>query len=232
MWACRPMSLHPGEAASMARLSAAATALVVGIALTAASGVAAGLAVAPGPSRALVELVDLACAHCRVESSFVPGIATTAARDATRFEIAPVQPAPGAEPSAAVQTYYAEITAHPNQGVAAARALYDGYAQGAALDSTGAVRGWLGMHGIPVSGERDIVTSAVPAMRWRKAVQLAVAAHTQSFPTFVLLDLHTGGIARVFRWHGHPTRLAAEVKKALNALHGRPSARLNFGGGL
>ncbi len=183
----------------------------------------------PGAAYALVELVDLSCAHCRIESSFVPGIATTAARDAARFEIAPVQPAPGAEPAASVQAYYAEITAHSGQDVAAARVLYDGYAQGAALESTGSVRGWFGMHGLPVAGEHAIVNSTVPANRWQKAVRLAVAAHAQSFPTFVLLDLRTGGIARVFRWHGHPARLAAAVKKALGALHQPPSTGLNSG---
>ena len=171
-------------------------------------------AVKSGP--AVVELVDFTCAHCRAESTYIPRILRAVRAAHGRFEVAPVQPAPGAEPTESLLAYYAELTAYPRDGVRAAAALYAGYAQGAALESGHGTLSWLGLHGLPTAKAYPELAGRTPLRRWTRAVRLAYRAHVVSFPAFVVIDPRTGAIQRVWRWHGHAGRLARTVVTTLH----------------
>lgn len=160
---------------------------------------------------AVVELVDFTCAHCRAESTYVPRILRAVRATHGRFEVAPIQPAPGAEPAQSVLAYYAELTAYPRDGVQAAAALYAGYAQGAALAGAKSTLSWLSLHGLPTRKAYAELDTNTPLRRWTRAVRLAGLTRMVSFPTFALIDQRTGSIEHVFTWHGHASRLTRAV---------------------
>ena len=170
---------------------------------------APALASMPGP--AVVELVDFTCAHCRAESTYIPRVARAVRAAHGRFEVAPIQPAPGAEPAQSVLAYYAELTAYPRDGIRAAAALYAGYAQGAALAGAMSTLSWLNLQGLPTRKTYAELATDTPLRRWTRAVRLAGLTHMVSFPTFVVIDQRTGTTERVFTWHGHAGRLARAV---------------------
>ena len=167
------------------------------------------LASVKGP--AVVELVDFTCAHCRAESTYVPHILRAVRAVHGRFEVAPIQPAPGAEPAQSVLAYYAELTAYPGDGAQAAVALYAGYAQGAALAGARSTLSWLSLHGLPTRNAYVELATDTPLRRWTRAVRLAGLTHMVSFPTFAVINQSTGTIEHVFTWHGHAGRLTRAV---------------------
>lgn len=159
----------------------------------------------------LVELVNFSCPHCRVESTYIPQVVSAMRGTGGRIEVAPLEPAPGAEPAPSVLAYYAELTAYPHAGIRAANALYSGYEQGAALDSARSALSWLNLQGLPTAKAYALLGSPDLHARWARALRLAGLVHATSYPTFVAINRHTGYIERVFRWHGHAGKLAASV---------------------
>lgn len=162
-------------------------------------------------SSVLVELVNFECPHCRAESAYVPGIASAARQAGNTFEVAPLEPAPAGSPAASVLAFYAETAAYPEQDVAAAAAIYNGYVQGAAMGSKRSVLSWLHLQGVRVAAAYRLLSTQIPMSRWTKALRLAGYVHASTYPTFVAIDASTGDIRRVFRWNGHAGQLARTV---------------------
>lgn len=163
----------------------------------------------------VVEIVNFACPHCRLESTYVPRVARAATAAGGRLEVAPLQPAPGNAPAASVLAYYAEITAYPQYGVQAADAFYAGYAQGAALSSAHSALAWLGLQGLPTAKAYGLVGRPQLTARWTKALRLAGMVHLATYPTFVVINQDTGAIQRVFRWRGRTGQLTGRVVRYL-----------------